>query len=123
MRQFLWQIIVGILGLYLAILLVPGVAISGGEELTQQGVKSLFLAGAVLGLINFFIKPIVKVITFPLRLLTFGLFGLVINMAMVWLVDIIFPELVIANLSAIFWTSLIVWLLSWSIPKREAKRI
>ena len=123
MKQFLWQIIVGILGLYLAILLVPGVAISGGEELTQQGVKSLFLAGAVLGLINFFIKPIVKIITFPLRLLTFGLFGLVINMAMVWIVDIIFPELVIANLSAIFWTSLIIWLLSWSISRREAKRI
>ena len=123
MKQFLWQIIVGILGLYLAILLIPGVAISGGEELTQQGVKTLFLAGAVLGLINFFIKPIVKIITFPLRLLTFGLFGLVINMAMVWIVDIIFPEIVIANLSAIFWTSLIIWLLSWSIPRREAKRI
>lgn len=123
MKQFLWQIIVGILGLYLAILLIPGVAISGGEELTPQGVKSLFLAGAVLGLINSFIKPIVKVITFPLRLLTFGLFGLVINMAMVWIVDIIFPELVIANLSAIFWTSLIIWLLSWSIFQREAKRI
>ena len=123
MKQFLWQIIVGILGLYLAILLIPGVAISGGEELTPPGVKSLFLAGAVLGLINSFIKPIVKVITFPLRLLTFGLFGLVINMAMVWIVDIIFPELVIANLSAIFWTSLIIWLLSWSISKRETKRI
>ena len=123
MKQFLWQIIVGILGLYLAILLIPGVAISGGEELTPQGAKTLFLAGAVLGLINFFIKPIVKIITFPLRLLTFGLFGLVINMAMVWIVDIIFPELVIANLWAIFWTSLIIWLLSWSIPRREAKRI
>ena len=123
MKQFLWQIIVGILGLYLAILLIPGVAISGGEELTQQGVKTLFLAGAVLGLINFFIKPIVKIITFPLRLLTFGLFGLVINMAMVWIVDIIFPEIVIANLSAIFWTSLIIWLLSWSILRKEAKRI
>ena len=123
MKQFLWQIIVGILGLYLAILLVPGVAISGGEELTQQGVKTLFLAGAVLGLINFFIKPIVKIITFPLRLLTLGLFGLVINMAMVWIVDIIFPELVIANLWAIFWTSLIIWLLSWSILRKEAKRI
>lgn len=123
MKQFLWQIIVGVLGLYLAILLVPGVAISGGEELTLQGAKSIFLAGAVLGLINFFIKPIVKIITFPLRLLTFGLFGLVINMAMVWIVDIIFPELVIANLWAIFWTSLIIWLLSWSIPRREAKRI
>ncbi len=123
MKQFLWQIIVGILGLYLAILLVPGVAISGGEELTQQGVKTLFLAGAVLGLINFFIKPIIKIITFPLRLLTLGLFGLVINMAMVWIVDIIFPELIIANLSAIFWTSLIIWLLSWSILRKEAKRI
>ena len=122
MRQLFWQIIFGILGLYLAILLVPGVAISGGEELTQQGIKALLLAGAVLGLINFFIKPIVKIITFPLRLLTFGLFGLIINMAMVWIVDVLFFELTIANLSALFWTSLIVWLLSWPVPRREARR-
>ncbi len=119
MRQLFWQIIVGILALYLAVLLVPGVSISGGEELTQQGVKTLFLAGAVLGLINFFIKPIVKIITFPLRLLTFGLFGLIINMAMVWIVDVLFSELIIANLSALFWTSLIVWLMSWAVPRRK----
>ena len=123
MRQLFWQVIFGVLGLYLAILLVPGVAISGGEELTQQGIKTLFLAGAVLGLINFFIKPIVKIITFPLRLLTFGLFGLIINMAMVWIVDVLFFELTIANLSALFWTSLIVWLLSWAVPRRETKGV
>ena len=123
MKQLFWQVIFGVLGLYLAILLVPGVAISGGEELTQQGIKTLFLAGAVLGLINFFIKPIVKIITFPLRLLTFGLFGLVINMAMVWIVDVLFFELTIANLSALFWTSLIVWLLSWAVPRRETKGV
>lgn len=123
MKQLFWQVIIGILGLYLAILLVPGVAISGGEELTQQGVKTLFLAGAVLGLVNFFIKPIIKIITFPLRLITLGLFGLIINMAMVWIVDVLFYELTIVNLSALFWTSLIVWLLSWAVPKREAKRI
>ncbi|OIP75656.1 hypothetical protein CO121_00865 [bacterium (Candidatus Gribaldobacteria) CG_4_9_14_3_um_filter_36_15] len=123
MKQFFWQIILGILGLYLAILLVPGVTISGGQELTQPGIKTLFLAGVVLGLINFFIKPIIKIITFPLRLLTLGLFGLIINMAMVWIVDVLFPELIIANLSALFWTSLIVWLLSWTGPGREPKRV
>lgn len=40
---------------------------------------SVMLFGAVMGVINAFIKPVVKVISVPLTCLTFGLFALVIN--------------------------------------------
>lgn len=96
------QIVAGILGIFLAQRYLPGVEFIGSWQ-------ALVLAGAILGLINFFIKPILKAITLPLRILTFGLFSLAINMGVVWLIDLIFPELVIRGIIPLFWTSLIVW--------------
>lgn len=105
MVKLIFQIIAGIASLWLAIKFVPGVEFAGE-------IKYLLLAGGFLGLINFFIKPLLKIITLPLKILTFGLFSLVINMAMVWLVDIFFPELIIQGLIPLFWTTVIVWLVS-----------
>lgn len=101
----LLQIFSGILGLGLAIRFVSGVEFTGS-------LQTLFWAGVILGLINFFIKPVVKLITWPLRILTFGLFTIVINMALVWTVDILFPELIIEGVISLFWTTVIVWTLS-----------
>ncbi len=105
LSRLLFQIIAGILGLWLAIKFVPGVEFRGP-------INTLLLAGLVLGLINFFIKPIINKITLPLRILTLGLFSLVINMIMVEIVDILFKELIIEGIVPLFWTSLIVWVLS-----------
>ena len=107
MSKLIFQIIAGILGLWLATKFVPGVEFSGS-------LQALCLAGLVLGLINFFIKPILKLITLPIRILTLGLFSLVINIAIVWLVaDVLFPgDLEIHGLLPLFFTTLIIWLVS-----------
>ena len=105
MRKLLTKIVSGILGLWIAVSFVPGVDFTGS-------LKSLAIAGVLLGLINFFIKPILKIVTLPLRMLTLGLFGLVINMAMIWAIDIFYPELVILGIMPLFWTTLVVWGLS-----------
>lgn len=100
-------IIASIVGLFSATLIAPNVWIEGT---TWQFVKTLVFAGIVLGLINFFIKPVIKAVTFPLRFITLGLFGLVINMALIWVVDVIFtPELTIKGLVSLFWTGILVW--------------
>ncbi len=104
------QIVGGILGIFLAQRFVPGVEFSGNWQ-------TLALAGGILGLLNFFIKPILKFISLPLRILTLGLFSLVINMFMVWIVDIIFLELIISGIIPLFWTSLIVWGISFFLLK------
>lgn len=106
MANLIFQVIGGILSFWLAVKFVPGVEFVGE-------IKYLIMAGAFLGLINFFIKPILKIITLPLRVLTFGLFGLVINMGLIWFVNIIFPELIIQGLVPLFWTTLIVWLVGY----------
>ena len=103
MKRLILQIIIGILGLGLAIRFVPDVEF---DDLWP----TLIWAGIFLGLINFFIKPIVKIISLPIRILTFGLFGLIINMAMIWFVDIFFGEIIdFVGISPLFWTSVIIW--------------
>lgn len=107
MRELILQIVAGILGLWLAQFV---------SEVEFVGeIKYLFFAGSILGLLNFFLKPILNFITLPLRLLTFGLFGLIINMLIIWLVDRIFFELTVPLIMPLFWTALIIWGLGFII--------
>jgi putative membrane protein len=130
MNSLILQIIAGILGIFLATKFVPGVSLEVlpgqsslfGIEFTASW-QILLLIGSALGLINFFIKPVLKTITLPLRILTFGLFSLVINMLMVWAVDILFPELIIPGIIPLFWTTVVIWgvslLLGLYRPRRK----
>ena len=120
MKRLLANIVVGFAALYSANLLLSGVLVEGSFS---EQVKVIFFAGIGLGLVNFFIKPIVNLLTFPLRLITFGLFGLVVNMAMVWIIDVFFKELSIEGLGALFWTGLIVWILSLFAGRRKKPKL
>lgn len=119
-KSLIVYLMAGIVSLIVASLLVPGFTVEG--ELTQS-LKILILGGVVLGLINFFIKPIVNLITLPLRWLTFGLFALVINLLIIWGIDVIFsPEITIKGFKALFLTTLLVWLVNLFIPKKGLKK-
>ena len=119
MKKLFWQILVSILAIFLAVTFVPGVTLNVlpgksvyfGIKFTQDW-QILILIGIVLGLINFFIKHILNLITLPLRILTLGLFSLVINMAIIFFLDIIFIELDISGISSLFFTTLIVGILN-----------
>lgn len=104
-RKLILQIIAGTVGIWLAQELIAGVVFTGS-------IKTLVLVGLILGLINFFIKPILNLITLPLRVISFGLFSLVINMGIVWIVDVFSPELIIPGLYPLFWTAIIIWVFS-----------
>ncbi len=105
--KLLFHIISGALGLFLAAKFIPGVEFYGTFLM-------LMIIGGVLGIINFFIKPILKAISLPIRILTFGIFSLVINMAMVWLIEILFPrDLEITGLLPLFLTTIIIWALNF----------
>ncbi|MDD5433514.1 MAG: phage holin family protein [Candidatus Pacebacteria bacterium] len=120
-KGLFWAIIASIFGLYLATLFVPGVYIDGTGA---QFLKSLTLAGLVLGLLHIFVKPIIDLITLPLRILTLGLIGILINIAIIEGVDILFPSLHIKGLVALFFTALIVFaanVIASFISKRKRK--
>jgi len=61
-------------GLWLTSAIVKGIEF--------DGVASLFVAAAVLGIFNAVLRPLVLLITFPINLLTLGLFTLIVNGAM-----------------------------------------
>jgi putative membrane protein len=119
MRNLFWQILVSILAIFLATKLVsgvslhviPGKSIYFGIKFTKDWQILIFI-GTVLGLINYFVKPLLNLITLPLRVLTLGLFSLIINMVIIFFLDVIFPEFEVKRLSALFFTALIVWLLN-----------
>ena len=75
MLRLIIHILSNALGIWAAARLVPGIIFDGDW-------KWLILAGAVLGFINFFVKPVVKIISLPLIWLTLGLFTIVINVLM-----------------------------------------
>jgi putative membrane protein len=104
-RKIILQIIAGIIALWLAREFIPGVTFGGPA-------KDLLIAGLVLGLINFFIKPILNLITLPLRIITLGLFSLLINMGIIWAIHLFFTNLNFTGLLTLFWMAILVWFLS-----------
>ena len=122
------QIIIGILGLWLADKFIPGVYFNG--PLFPRAwlgwnyfFTTLVFVGAILGFLNFFVKPILNLIALPLRIITLNLFSLVIAMALIWLVDVFSPELAIKGIVPLFWTTLIIWGLSLFFPSPKKKNI
>lgn len=119
MRRLFCQILVAIFGLFLAtqfvvgvsLKVIPGKSIYFGIEFTQDW-QILIFVGMILGLINFFLKPILNLITLPLKILSLGFFSLILNMFIVWIVDAIFPEFQISGIVPLFWTTMILWILN-----------
>jgi putative membrane protein len=123
MKRLLSQIIAAILGLWLATLFVPGVIIRTyptsnffGFSLTAQWQIFLVL-GIVLGLLNYFLRPLLKALFLPLEIVTLGLFTIVINIALMWLLSLMFDELNIPFFLPILYTTLVIWALNIIISK------
>src|SRR3989339_190320 len=115
MRKLLSQIVAATIGLWLSALYVPAVIIRTyptshffGFPLTQQW-EVLLVLGIVLGLLNYFLKPLLKTLSLPLEIITLGLFTIVINMALLWLLDLMFDELYIPIYLPLLYITLIIW--------------
>lgn len=108
MIDFLLQILAGMFGVKLAAEILPGVTFIGP-------VRIFLLIGLAFGIINYAIKPVINFFLFPLKLLTFGLVGLVLNIGIVWFVaKVLFPNyLKIINFSSLLLTTFIIWLSSF----------
>lgn len=87
MLRFIVSTIVNAVGLWIATTLVPQVNITpyGGEGVWET-IASFLLIGAMFGIVNAVIAPVIKVLAFPLYIITFGLIAFVINGAMLLLV-------------------------------------
>src|SRR3954452_3361875 len=78
MFEFGVRVLVNAIALIAAVRLVPNVDFRGDWW-------QLLIVAAIFGVINAYIRPIVKLLSLPLKLVTFGLIGLVINTGLVLL--------------------------------------
>lgn len=87
MLRFLASTIINAGALWVVTLVIPAVVLTpyGGDGLWQT-IGSFLLIGAIFGLVHAIIAPVVKVLAFPLYVLTFGLISFVINGALLLLV-------------------------------------
>ncbi len=76
-----------------------------------------FLAGLLLGLFNTFIKPIVKILSLPINILTLGLFNIIINAGMLWAVDYFIKGLKVTGFWGYVWSSLVISIISIVLAK------
>lgn len=86
MKNILWRLLINMASLYATVHFIggPRIHISGG-------IGSYFFAALVLGFVNTFIKPILKILTFPINFLTLGLFGVILNAFLLKLVAVFSP--------------------------------
>jgi putative membrane protein len=85
--RFLASTIINAGALWVVTLVIPAVVMTpyGGDGLWQT-IGSFLLIGAIFGLVHAIIAPVVRVLAFPLYVLTFGLISFVINGALLLLV-------------------------------------
>jgi putative membrane protein len=102
------------MGLWLATSVVDGIAINAP--------LTLLLAGALLGVVNAIVRPVAVVLTFPITIVTLGLFLLVINAGMLGLVAWLLPGFTVTGFRAALLGSIVVsvtgWVGSWFIGPR-----
>jgi putative membrane protein len=75
--------------LYVAVSLIPGIEASS--------TRAILIAAVIIGLVNATLKPIAVLLTLPITLVTLGLFYLVVNGTMFYLVAALTPGLELAG--------------------------
>ena len=78
--------------LYVAAQLIAGVEVAGTQ--------ALLLAALVIGLVNAIVRPILRFITFPITVITLGLFYFVLNGLMLYLAAALTPGFELSGLGA-----------------------
>ncbi|MEU6702357.1 phage holin family protein [Streptomyces wuyuanensis] len=117
MKNFLVKTIANAGALAVAIWLVQDITLTGDD--TAKKTVTLIIVALLFGLVNFFVKPIVKLLTLPLFILTLGLITLVVNALMLlltsWLADVLDLNFHVEG----FWTAvlggLIISIVSWAL--------
>jgi putative membrane protein len=84
------QLLINAAALYVAVLLIDGLDF----DFTPEGAWWKFLLVAfIFGLVNTFLKPILRILTLPITFMTLGLFLLVLNALLLMLVGAISSDL------------------------------
>ncbi len=81
--NFALQTVINAVALWVAAWAIPGITFGGGS--TGQVVKTVVIVALIFGIVNAFIKPILKLLSLPFIILTLGLFVFIVNALMLQL--------------------------------------
>jgi len=108
MTKFILRWIINAIAIFLAIKFVPGIHLNS--------LFSIIWLALIFGLVNAFLRPLLKLLTCPLIVLTLGLFTLLINAFLFWLTGQIGQAfgiaLTFAGFWPIFWGALVISIVS-----------
>lgn len=76
----------------------------------------VFIVGACLTLFNMFIKPVIKILTLPINVITLGLFSLVVNGIVFWYMGMFIDGFDVSFQSALI-GALIISIINWLLKK------
>ena len=97
------RVVTNALALALAAWLFDGIRVEGRDEVARA--LTLLGVGAVLGLVNALVAPVVKLLTLPFIVVTLGLFLLLVNAALLVLTSRIGQALDLRFVVDGFWTA------------------
>jgi putative membrane protein len=104
-RKFTLRWLVNFLGLWAAAEVMTG-SIQYNEKL-----RVLIVAALIFSLVNAFIRPLVVILSLPAIVLTLGLFTLVVNAFMLYLVTKLYPSFHLRS----FWTAVVATVIIWVV--------
>ncbi|HZW52575.1 MAG TPA: phage holin family protein [Candidatus Elarobacter sp.] len=99
------RLVVNAVALIAVAYVVPGIHVSG--------FGGALLAALVLGIVNAVLRPILLLVSLPLTLITLGLFTLVINALLFWLVGALHVGLTVDGFWPAFWGAIVMSIVSW----------
>jgi putative membrane protein len=130
MKAALIRVLISAVALFVATALVPGIELRAGTTLSK--VATLIVVALIFGLVNVFIKPVVKTVGCLFYVLTLGLIGLVVNGLLLWLSSWVAGKLSlpfhITGFWPAFWGAIIVGVVGWLLnlfvgDKKDGGRI
>lgn len=110
------QLLINAGALYVAVLIVPDLDFAFDSD--DAWVRFLVVA-FIFGLVNTFVRPVLRILTFPITLVTLGIFLIVINALMLLLTDVISDELAlglsVGNFGAALLGAIVVSLVGFAL--------
>ncbi|MFE9258720.1 phage holin family protein [Streptomyces sp. NPDC006879] len=117
MTNFLVRTLANAGALWVAVWLLKDITLTGDS--TSREVLTLILVALLFGLVNLIVKPVVRLLSLPLFVLTLGLFTLVVNALMLLLTSWLAEKLDLSFHVEGFWTAvaggLIISIVSWAL--------
>ena len=96
------------------------------DGITYSSLTNLLLTGLVLGVVNFLVRPVVKILTLPITIVTLGLWLIVVNAAMLLLTSWLVSGFAVSGLLTALGGAVVIgavnWVLSGIMRRDGAKR-